>query len=55
MWNNDSNDEANDLLDKQIAESNAEISRKTTALFNERLGIIKSFGGAQWDSPGVSK
>lgn len=50
MWNNDSADEANALLDKQIMESNADISRKTTALYNERLGIIKSSSGAQWDS-----
>ena len=56
MWDNsdNGNDETNALLDKQIAESNADISRKKTALFNERLGIIKSSQGVQWEAKAPS-
>ena len=41
-------DKANALAEEQIRKQEEELRRKRDALFQERLGIIKSQGAPQW-------
>jgi len=48
---NEPDNRANDLIEKQMMDNQAEIEQKRRSLYQTRLDVIKSQGAQQWSSP----
>lgn len=47
-WGGNNEDEANQLIEQQITENQAEIQRERQALSERKLSIIKTQGAPNW-------
>ncbi len=48
FFGGDNQDQANELVEQQIRQNNAEIEQKREAITKERFDIVKSQGAPRW-------